>query len=69
VQKLDPQRERSRGPNSRRWSDEELGRLRRLAWSMTAAQLAALLGRTPLAVRTKAAHERIRLRSDGGDGW
>ena len=53
-----------RAPNSRRWSDDDVQSLRRLAWSMTAAQVALVLGRTILAVRTKAAHERIRLRGD-----
>ncbi len=57
----DPNRVPARPPNSRRWTDEELATLRRLAWSMTATQLGLLLGRTALAVRTKAAHERVRL--------
>lgn len=61
---LDPreEQERRRPPNSRRWTDEELATLRRLAWCMTASQLGVMLGRTALAVRTKAAHERVRLR-------
>jgi len=53
-----------RPPNSRRWTDEELATLRRLAWGMTAAQIGVLLGRTALAVRTKAAHERLRLKQE-----
>lgn len=52
----------SRPPNSRRWSAEDVATLRRLAWTLTATQLAVTLGRTVLAVRTKAAHARIRLR-------
>jgi hypothetical protein len=31
---------------------------------MTAAQIGVLIGRTALAVRTKAAHERLRLQKD-----
>lgn len=54
-------------PNSRRWTTDEVATLRRLAWCMTAAQIGALLGRTALAVRTKAAHERVRLRTDTHD--
>ena len=54
----------TRPPNSRRWREEDVAMLRRLAWSLTAAQIAITLGRTVLAVRTKAAHERIRLRSE-----
>lgn len=53
-----------RPPNSRRWSPEDVATLRRLAWTLTATQLAVTLGRTVLAVRTKAAHTRIRLRAD-----
>ena len=52
----------ARPPNSRRWTTDELAMLRRVAWTMTAAQIGLLLGRTALAVRTKAAHERIRLK-------
>jgi len=54
----------ARAPNSRRWSPEDVAKLRRLAWTLTAAQIAVILGRTVLAVRTKAAHSRIRLRGD-----
>lgn len=54
----------TRPPNSRRWSAEDVATLRRLAWTLTATQLAVALGRTVLAVRTKAAHSRIRLRID-----
>ena len=54
----------ARPPNSRRWTTDELAMLRRVAWTMTAAQIGLLLGRTALAVRTKAAHERIRLKAD-----
>ena len=53
-----------RGPNSRRWTHDELATLRRLAWGMPAAQIGVLIGRTALAVRTKAAHERLRLQKD-----
>jgi hypothetical protein len=35
---------------------------------MSAAQIGVLIGRTALAIRTKAAHERIRLKSDGTAG-
>lgn len=51
-----------RSPNSRRWSADDVATLRRLAWTLTATQIALILGRTVLAVRTKAAHARIRLR-------
>jgi hypothetical protein len=53
-----------RPPNSRRWTSDELALLRRVAWTMSAAQIGLLIGRTALAVRTKAAHERIRLKAD-----
>lgn len=56
-----------RPPNSRRWSADDVATLRRLAWTLTATQIALALGRTALAVRTKAAHARIRLRA-GADG-
>ena len=55
-------------PNSRRWTSDELALLRRVAWSMSAAQIGILIGRTALAIRTKAAHERIRLKSEATDG-
>jgi hypothetical protein len=55
----------SRPPNSRRWSVDDVATLRRLAWTLTATQIALILGRTVLAVRTKAAHTRIRLRAEG----
>jgi hypothetical protein len=57
-----------RPPKSRRWTSDELAVLRRVAWTMTAAQIGILIGRTALAVRTKAAHERLRLKSDVVDG-
>ena len=55
-------------PNSRRWTSDELALLRRVAWTMTAAQIGILIGRTALAVRTTAAHERIRLKTDAAGG-
>jgi hypothetical protein len=57
-----------RRPNSRRWTSDELALLRRVAWSMSAAQIGILIGRTALAIRTKAAHERIRLKPDATGG-
>lgn len=60
---FEPDHTRLRPPNSRRWTDDELATLRRLAWCMTAGQIGVLLGRTALAVRTKAAHERVRLQT------
>ncbi len=60
----DPERTPAKPPTSRRWTDEELATLRKLAWCMTASQIGILLGRTALAVRTKAAHERVRLQQD-----
>jgi len=49
----------------RRWTDDELSLLRRLAYRKEPlSTIAAALGRTVLAIRTKAAHERLPLRDD-----
>ena len=57
-----------RRPKSRRWTSDEQALLRRVAWTMNPAQIGILIGRTALAVRTKAAHERIRLKTDAAGG-
>lgn len=52
------------GPKGRKWTVEELSLLRRLAYHATPSAIAAALGRSVLAVRTKAAHERLPLLDD-----
>lgn len=51
----------NRQPNARRWTPDELLLLRRLAPGTPVRELARLLERTVVAVRTKAAHERLSL--------
>ena len=53
------------GSKSRRWTADDLARLRLLAERDEPVKaIAAALTRTVQAVRTKAAHERIPLRED-----
>jgi len=50
---------------SRRWTPDELSRLCRFVFDeKPLSAIAAALDRTALAVRTKAAHERLPLRDD-----
>ena len=49
---------------SRRWSASEVAELRRLSHGAPPEEIAAALGRTVSAVRTKAAQKRILLRND-----
>ena len=51
-------------PRARRWTTEDLAQLRRLAATTPIQELARALGRTVVAVRTKAAHERLPLAPD-----
>ena len=54
----------------RRWTPAERSILRRLAHTHSVDEIAAALRRTPVAVRSKAAHERIALlrgRETGAD--
>ena len=56
---------RSTPNNSKRWSDEDLARLRELAASHKSAQAIALrLRRTKAAVRAKAVQEGLRLKAE-----
>ena len=52
-------------PRARRWTDDELAQLRRLAATTPILDLARTLDRTVTAVRTKAAHQRVPLAADG----
>jgi hypothetical protein len=54
----------TRPPNARRWTSEEIAQLRRLASSVPVRDIAQRLDRTVVAVRTKAAHERLPLLPD-----
>ena len=50
---------------NRRWSADELALLRALALrDVPVKSIAAALGRTVIAIRTKAAHARVALRED-----
>ncbi|AMY11864.1 hypothetical protein LuPra_05131 [Luteitalea pratensis] len=54
---------------SRRWTADELSLLRRLVFDEKPLSAnAAVLNRTVLAVRTKAAHERLKVRDDSSPG-
>ena len=53
----------SRTP-SRRWTPDELSLLRSQAYSLPVSAIAAALNRSVLAIRTKAAHERLPLQDD-----
>ena len=53
------------GSKSRRWTADELALLRAMAQrDEPVKSIAAALGRTVIAIRTKAAHERVELRED-----
>ena len=49
---------------TRRWTADELAELRRLALGARVDEIALTLGRTPQAIRTKAAQKRISLQGD-----
>ena len=49
---------------SRRWTAEEVAELRRLSHHAPAEAIAAALGRTVSAIRTKAAQKRMALHND-----
>jgi hypothetical protein len=61
---MEAKRRVTTSPKARRWTRHELAELRRLAASTPVRDIARSLDRTVVAVRTKAAHERLPLLPD-----
>jgi DNA-directed RNA polymerase specialized sigma24 family protein len=57
-----------KGASSRKWTDEEVRLLHQLALKLSPFEIARALNRSVAAVRTKAAHQRVSLRTERRPG-